>query len=152
MSEEMRLIKKYPNRRLYDTKTSAYITLGDVKDLVLKFEPFKVLDAKTGDDLTRGILLQIILEEESGGLPLFSCELLSSFVRFYGSAMQGMLGKYLENNMRTFVDCRTSCKVRRATCLLASRRARCRTRPKNSLSCCQGGQGGALFPAGPVRP
>ena len=104
MSEEVRLIKKYPNRRLYDTKTSAYITLGDVKDLVLKFEPFKVLDAKTGDDLTRSILLQIILDEESGGVPLFSCELLSGFVRFYGSAMQGMLGKYLENNMRTFVD------------------------------------------------
>ena len=79
MSEQVRLIKKYPNRRLYDTKTSAYITLGDVKELVLKFEPFKVLDAKTGDDLTRSILLQIILEEESGGVPLFSCELLSGF-------------------------------------------------------------------------
>ena len=104
MSEQARLIKKYPNRRLYDTKTSAYITLGDVKDLVLKFEVFKVLDAKTGEDLTRSILLQIILEEESGGAPLFSSELLSGFVRFYGSAMQGMLGKYLENNMKTFVD------------------------------------------------
>ena len=104
MSEQVRLIKKYPNRRLYDTKTSAYITLGDVKDLVLKFETFKVLDAKTSEDLTRSILLQIILEEESGGAPLFSSELLSGFVRFYGSAMQGMLGKYLENNMKTFVD------------------------------------------------
>ena len=107
MSEQARLIKKYPNRRLYDTKTSAYITLGDVKDLVLKFEVFKVLDAKTGEDLTRSILLQIILEEESGGAPLFSSELLSGFVRFYGSAMQGMLGKYLENNMKTFVDFQT---------------------------------------------
>ena len=104
MSEPVRLIKKYPNRRLYDTKTSAYITLGDVKDLVLKFEVFKVVDAKSGDDLTRSILLQIILEEETGGVPLFSSELLSGFVRFYGSAMQGMLGKYLENNMKTFVD------------------------------------------------
>ena len=104
MSEPVRLIKKYPNRRLYDTRTSAYITLGDVKELVLKYEPFKVVDAKTGDDLTRSILLQIILEEESGGVPLFSSELLSGFVRFYGSAMQGMLGKYLENNMKTFVD------------------------------------------------
>lgn len=104
MSEPVRLIKKYPNRRLYDTKTSAYITLGDVKDLVLKFETFKVLDAKTGEDLTRSILLQIILEEETGGMPLFSSELLSGFIRFYGSAMQGMLGKYLENNMKTFVD------------------------------------------------
>jgi len=104
MSELVRLIKKYPNRRLYDTKTSAYITLGDVKELVLKFEVFKVVDAKTGEDLTRSILLQIILEEETGGMPLFSSDLLSGFIRFYGSAMQGMLGKYLENNMKTFVD------------------------------------------------
>ncbi len=104
MSEQVRLIKKYPNRRLYDTKTSAYITLGDVKDLVLKYENFKVVDAKTAEDLTRSILLQIILEEETGGVPLFSCDLLSAFIRFYGNAMQGMLGKYLENNMKTFVD------------------------------------------------
>ncbi|NHC05475.1 polyhydroxyalkanoate synthesis repressor PhaR [Azonexus fungiphilus] len=104
MSDTVRLIKKYPNRRLYDTKTSAYITLGDVKELVLKFEIFKVVDAKTGEDLTRSILLQIILEEETGGVPLFSCELLSGFIRFYGSTSQNMLGKYLENNMKTFVD------------------------------------------------
>jgi polyhydroxyalkanoate synthesis repressor PhaR len=104
MTEPVRLIKKYPNRRLYDTKTSAYITLGDVKDLVLKFEVFKVVDAKSAEDLTRSILLQIILEEETGGMPLFSKDLLSAFIRFYGSAMQGMLGKYLENNMKTFVD------------------------------------------------
>lgn len=104
MPETVRLIKKYPNRRLYDTKTSAYITLSDVKDLVLKYEVFKVVDAKSGDDLTRSILLQIILEEETGGVPLFTSDLLSAFVRFYGSAMQGMLGKYLESNMKTFVD------------------------------------------------
>ncbi len=104
MSEVVRLIKKYPNRRLYDTKTSAYITLGDVKELVLKYEAFKVLDAKTGEDLTRSIMLQIILEEETGGVPLFSCELLSGFIRYYGSSTQGMLGKYLENNMKTFVE------------------------------------------------
>lgn len=104
MSEPVRLIKKYPNRRLYDTKTSAYITLSDVKELVLKSESFKVVDAKTSDDLTRSILLQIILEEESGGMPMFSSELLAGFVRFYGSTMQGMLGKYLESNMKTFVD------------------------------------------------
>ena len=104
MSEPVRMIKKYPNRRLYDTKTSAYITLGDVKELVLKFEVFQVVDAKTNEDLTRSILLQIILEEESGGMPMFSSELLSGFIRFYGSTMQGMLGKYLENNMKTFVD------------------------------------------------
>ena len=104
MPEQVRLIKKYPNRRLYDTKTSAYITLGDVKDLVLNYEVFKVVDAKSAEDLTRSILLQIILEEETGGVPLFSSELLAQFIRVYGNAMQGMLGKYLENNMKTFVD------------------------------------------------
>ena len=104
MSEQVRLIKKYPNRRLYDTKTSAYITLTDVKELVLKFENFKVLDAKTGEDLTRSILLQIILEEETGGVPIFSTELLGQMIRFYGNAMQGMLGKYLENNIKIFVE------------------------------------------------
>lgn len=102
MSESSRLIKKYPNRRLYDTKTSAYITLSDVKDLVLTTEPFKVLDAKNGEDLTRSILLQIILEEETAGVPLFTTDLLSQMIRFYGHAMQGMLGKYLETNIKSF--------------------------------------------------
>ena len=104
MTEQVRLIKKYPNRRLYDTKTSAYITLGDVKDLVLNYEVFKVVDAKTSEDLTRSILLQIILEEETGGVPIFSTELLGQMIRFYGNAMQGMLGKYLENNIKIFVE------------------------------------------------
>lgn len=104
MSESSRLIKKYPNRRLYDTKTSAYITLSDVKDLVLTTEIFTVLDAKTGEDLTRSILLQIILEEESAGVPLFTTDLLSQMIRFYGHAMQGMLGKYLETNIKSFTD------------------------------------------------
>ena len=104
MSEPVRLIKKYPNRRLYDTKTSAYITLGDVKDLVLKFEVFKVVDAKTAEDLTRSILLQIILEEETGGVPIFSAPMLSQLIRFYGHAMQGMMGSYLEKNLQTFTD------------------------------------------------
>jgi polyhydroxyalkanoate synthesis repressor PhaR len=104
MSEPSRLIKKYPNRRLYDTKTSAYITLSDVKDLVLTTESFKVLDAKSGEDLTRSILLQIILEEETAGVPLFTTDLLSQMIRFYGHAMQGMLGKYLETNIKSFTD------------------------------------------------
>jgi len=104
MSEPSRLIKKYPNRRLYDTKTSAYITLSDVRDLVLGSENFKVLDAKTSEDLTRSILLQIILEEESAGVPLFTTELLSQMIRFYGHAMQGMLGKYLETNIKAFTE------------------------------------------------
>jgi len=104
MGEQIRLIKKYPNRRLYDTRSSAYITLSDVKELVLKHEDFQVVDAKTGEDLTRSILLQIILEEESGGMPMFTSDLLSHMIRFYGHAMQGMMGKYLENNIRAFSD------------------------------------------------
>ena len=101
---ELRLIKKYPNRRLYDTRTSSYITLADVKQLVLKHAQFQVVDAKTGDDLTRSILLQIILEEEAGGMPMFTSDLLSQLIRFYGNAMQGMVGNYLEKNMQTFVQ------------------------------------------------
>ena len=104
MENQLRLIKKYPNRRLYDTKTSSYITLADVKQMVLKQEEFQVVDAKSGDDLTRQILLQIILEEESGGMPLFSSDLLSQLIRSYGNAMQGMMGTYLERNIRAFQD------------------------------------------------
>ena len=101
---ELRLIKKYPNRRLYDTRTSSYITLADVKELVLRHEQFQVVDAKTSEDLTRSILLQIILEEEAGGMPMFTSDLLSQLIRFYGNAMQGMVGNYLEKNMQTFVQ------------------------------------------------
>jgi polyhydroxyalkanoate synthesis repressor PhaR len=102
VENQTRLIKKYPNRRLYDTKTSSYITLADVKQMVLKQEEFRVLDAKTGDELTRQILLQIILEEESGGVPMFSSDLLSQMIRSYGSAMQGFMGTYLEKNIEAF--------------------------------------------------
>src|SRR3990172_9668613 len=102
MEHPVRLIKKYPNRRLYDTKTSSYITLADVKQMVLKSEEFQVLDAKSNEDLSRQILLQIILEEESGGMPMFSSDLLSQMIRSYGSAMQGFMGSYLEKNIEGF--------------------------------------------------
>ena len=104
MADSIRLIKKYPNRRLYDTQTSAYITLADVKELVLKNEKFQVLDAKSAEDLTRAILLQIILEEESSGTPMFSCDVLTQFIRSYGNAMQGMMGSYLERNVQLFSE------------------------------------------------
>ncbi|GAB1459828.1 polyhydroxyalkanoate synthesis repressor PhaR [Thauera sp.] len=104
MPEQQRLIKKYPNRRLYDTRTSSYITLADVKDLVLNHEHFQVVDAKSGEDLTRSILLQIILEEEAGGAPMFTSDLLAHMIRFYGNAMQGMMGKYLESNIKAFTE------------------------------------------------
>ena len=99
-----RVLKKYPNRRLYDTQLSSYITLADVKAMVLAAESFEVRDAKTGDDLTRSILLQIILEEESGGVPMFSAPMLAQIIRFYGHSMQGMMGSYLEKNLQTFTD------------------------------------------------
>jgi polyhydroxyalkanoate synthesis repressor PhaR len=102
MADTIRLIKKYPNRRLYDTRSSAYITLADVKDLVIKQESFQVIDAKTNEDLTRSILLQIILEEESRGHPMFSSGVLAQFIRFYGNAMQDMMGSYLERNVQLF--------------------------------------------------
>ena len=101
---EERLIKKYPNRRLYDTQTSTYVTLSDIKTLVMAGEAFKVVDAKTEDDLTRSILLQIILEEEAGGSPVFSTQMLSQIIRFYGNSMQGLMGNYLEKTMQSFVD------------------------------------------------
>ena len=98
-----RIIKKYPNRRLYDTETSAYITLAEVKQFVLEQQQFEVHDARSGDDLTRSILLQIILEEEgNGGAPMFSSEMLSNIIRYYGHAMQGMMGSYLERSMGAF--------------------------------------------------
>lgn len=100
----VRVIKKYPNRRLYDTDSSSYITLSDVKALVMRAEPFVVRDAKTGEDLTRAILLQIILEEETAGVPLFSEKMLANIIRFYGHAMQDFMGSYLERNLQIFME------------------------------------------------
>ena len=99
-----RVIKKYPNRRLYDTDTSTYITLAEIKQLVMDSEIFAVVDAKSGDDLTRSILLQIILEEEANGSPMFTTPVLSNIIRFYGHAMQGMMGGYLEKNMQALME------------------------------------------------
>ncbi|RIX72276.1 polyhydroxyalkanoate synthesis repressor PhaR [Acidovorax cavernicola] len=99
-----RVIKKYPNRRLYDTDTSTYITLSEVKALVMASEQLVVRDAKTGDDLTRSILLQIILEEEAGGAPMFTEAVLANIIRFYGHAMQGSMGASLEKNVQMFSD------------------------------------------------
>lgn len=102
--DSQHVIKKYPNRRLYDTDTSSYITLAEVKRLVMDGEAFVVRDVKTGEDLTRSILLQIILEEESNGSPMFTAPVLASLIRFYGNAMQGFLGGYLERNMQALVE------------------------------------------------
>ena len=104
ITNDRRIIKKYPNRRLYDTSSSSYVALSDIKQLVMEGVAFGVLDAKTGSDLTRSILLQIILEEETDGAPLLTEPMLKNMIRFYGHAMQGFMGSYLEKNFQTFID------------------------------------------------
>ena len=103
-SGDARVIKKYPNRRLYDTEVSSYITLEDVRKLVLDQVAFCVRDAKSNVDITRSILLQIILEREEGGEPIFSEQVLAQIIRFYGDSMQGMVTSNLERMMKVFVD------------------------------------------------
>ncbi len=105
--DDMRIIKKYPNRRLYDTSSSSYVALVDIKQLILDGVPCCVVDAKTGSDLTRSILLQIILEEESDGNPLLTEPMLRNMIRFYGHALQGFMGSYLEKNVQNFIDFQT---------------------------------------------
>lgn len=99
-----RIIKKYPNRRLYDTAISRYITLEDVKQLALDNHKFRVVDARSKEDITRSILLQIISEQEEQGNPIFTTEVLANIIRFYGDTLQGMMGNYLEKSLQTFVD------------------------------------------------
>ncbi len=100
MSE--RIIKKYPNRRLYDTEVSRYITLADVRALVMTCTPFRVLDSANDADITRSILLQIMLEEETGGEPLFSATMLAQIIRFYGGTLHGLFARYMENSLDLF--------------------------------------------------
>ncbi len=100
----LRVIKKYPNRRLYDTSSSSYITLAQVRQLVMEREAFVVRDTKTNEDLTRSILLQIILEAEAGGAPMFTEAVLANIIRFYGHTMQGFMGSYLEKNIQAVME------------------------------------------------
>jgi polyhydroxyalkanoate synthesis repressor PhaR len=99
---EPRVIKKYPNRRLYDTVESRYITLADVRKLVLERVDFVVIDKKTGHDITRSILLQVIAEQEEAAEPVLSRDFLAQVIRSYGGAMQGLIGSYLEQSLKLF--------------------------------------------------
>ena len=101
---QVRIIKKYPNRRLYDTEISSYITLEDVRQLIVDREEFVVRDAKTGNDLTRSVLMQIIAEHEEHGQPIFSAELLTQVIRFRGDSLQGVMGNFLERSLQFFLD------------------------------------------------
>jgi polyhydroxyalkanoate synthesis repressor PhaR len=98
----VRIIKKYPNRRLYDTEISTYVTLDDVRQLVMDGEDFEVQDAKSGQDLTRSVLLQIITEREELGQPMLSRQMLSQLIRYYGDSLQGFMGTYLERSLQVF--------------------------------------------------
>ncbi len=100
----VRIIKKYPNRRLYDTEISSYITLEDVRQLIVDREEFLVRDAKSGNDLTRSVLMQIIAEHEEHGQPIFSAEMLTQVIRFRGDSMQGVMGNFLERSLQFFLD------------------------------------------------
>ena len=104
MADEIRIIKKYPNRRLYDTEESKYITLEDIKKLVKANKEFVVKDVKSDEDLTRTILLQIIIEQEDDGEPLFSTQALAHIIRFYGDSVQSVAGDYLQKSIDLFVQ------------------------------------------------
>lgn len=99
---EPRVIKKYPNRRLYDTVESRYITLADIRRLVIEKIDFVVIDKKSQADITRAILLQVISEQEHQGEPLMSQDFLAQVIRSYGGAMQGVVGSYLEQSLKLF--------------------------------------------------
>lgn len=107
---QSRLIRKYTNRRMYDTYTSTHVNVNDIRQLVIDETPFQVVDAKSGEDLTRSILLQIIQEAENDGEPIFSSDMLKGIIRFYGP-LQGMLGSYLEQSIQTVVDLQTKASV-----------------------------------------
>lgn len=101
----MRVIKKYPNRRLYDTSISVYVTLEDIKHLVLEQETFQVIDSRSNEDITRSMLLQIISEQEAhDGMPLFTNQVLQQFIRFYGSNLQSLMSEYLERSVAMFLE------------------------------------------------
>jgi len=100
----MRTIKKYPNRRLYDTEVSRYITVSDLRQLIVDGEEFGVVDVASGDDITRSVLLQIINEQENGGQPLFTTEILTNLIRFYGGTTQKMFTDYLDRSLSLFVE------------------------------------------------
>ena len=105
-----RVIKKYPNRRLYDTEVSKYVTLSDVRQLVIDREPVMVIDAKTKEDLTRSVLLQIILEQEEDGNPIMSAEMLEQLIRLYGDPFQANFASYLENSVKLIADQRSKAR------------------------------------------
>ena len=107
--KQSKVIKKYANRRLYDTDASKHVTLSDIRKMIIEGFDVQVVEDTSGDDITRPLLLQIIVEQEqNGGPPILSEVLLSQLIRFYGNPMQGMMGEYLQKSVGTFVQQQSS--------------------------------------------
>jgi len=107
-----RIIKKYPNRRLYDTEQSRYITLTDIRELVNDRVDFVVIEKKTGNDITTQILLQVITDQELQGNTILSRNFLAQIINSYGTGMQGMVAGYLEQSMNLFMQQRKQIRER----------------------------------------
>jgi polyhydroxyalkanoate synthesis repressor PhaR len=104
MAEQSYLIKKYANRRLYDTVKSTYITLDELKSLITQHMPVKILEAKTKKDITRLCLIQIILEQEESGYPTFTIEILENIIRFYGNPLREQFNVFLNKSLHMFFE------------------------------------------------
>jgi len=101
---QTRVIKKYANRRLYDTEASKHVTLSDIRKMIVEGFDIQIVEDTSGDDITRPLLLQIIVEQEqNGGQPILTELLLAQLIRFYGNPMQGMMADYLQKSVSTFV-------------------------------------------------
>lgn len=148
----LRIIKKYPNRRLYDTEISSYVTLEDIRQLVQDGESFEVQDAKTQQDLTRSVLLQIITEREEQGQPLLTTNMLSQLIRFYGDSLQGFMGSYLERSMQIFLEQQTQFRTQLNTLLGQSPWAVMTDLTERNLQLWQQLQTGFGKPQAPVAP
>ena len=149
---EPRIIKKYPNRRLYDTEVSRYVTLEDVRGLVLQEIHFQVRDARTNDDLTRSILLQIIMEQEADGEPMFSEQVLAKIIRSYGDSLHGMMASYLERSLNLFVEHQTRVQDQMKTMIGSDPLSMMREITERNLSIWQEMQDGLLRAATPAPP
>ena len=146
---EPRIIKKYPNRRLYDTEVSRYVTLEDVRSLVLEEVPFQIRDARTNEDLTRSILLQIIMEREADGEPMFSEQVLVNIIRSYGDSLQGMMASYLERSLNLFLEQQTRVQDQVKTVMGSDPLSMMREITERNLSIWQEMQEGLLRAAAP---
>ena len=149
---EPRIIKKYPNRRLYDTEVSRYVTLEDVRNLVLEEVPFQIRDARTNEDLTRSILLQIIMEREADGEPMFSEQVLVNIIRSYGDSLQGMMASYLERSLALFLEQQARVQDQVKTVMGSDPLSMMREITERNLSIWQEMQEGLLRAAAPPPP